>query len=216
MGIKTSPNIDLAYQVNFAGPVEESVTISSNAATGTINYDLLSVNNWTTNGLTGQILNTDAFSGVITLGSFSINAPYDASTVTAPNAPSFAQGTGNVWTNDIFVDWFSSKPSDVASYVECFWGSAVDSAGTYTSSSPRRSNSFTTPGGWQTNGTSTGGIYDDYWPIVSTATTSHYCQRRTITPPPHQQPTRRTPSPSWCHVIAAGAGTMNLCCWCGG
>ena len=45
MGIKTSPNIDLAYQVNFAGPVEESVTISSNAATGTINYDLLNNKN---------------------------------------------------------------------------------------------------------------------------------------------------------------------------
>ena len=45
MGIKTSPNIDLGYQVNFAGPVEESVTISSNTATGTINYDLLNNKN---------------------------------------------------------------------------------------------------------------------------------------------------------------------------
>lgn len=78
MGMKTFPNTDLGYQVNLTGPVEESLTASATAATGTINYDLLgnknvlyyttaATGNWTLNlrGNSSTLLNSLMYVGQV-------------------------------------------------------------------------------------------------------------------------------------------------------
>ena len=107
------------------------------------------------------------------LGDFTYQA-YDASTVTKPSAPSFTKGSG-AYVNYIFLDWVSTKPSDVASYNEYLWGSAAF-ANTYTASSPLNAGITTiNTHDINANYSSTSAYtYEDYWILNSTASSSPF------------------------------------------
>jgi hypothetical protein len=122
----------------------------------------------------GTTVNTTATPNKV-LGAFTINNVTDNSpTPTTPTTPTVTIGTGT-YRNDVFIDWVSSKPSDTAGYTQYFYGTSIGAtSSTFTVTSPNSSSSKSGPGTYQTDGTITGGTYEDFWPIVRSGTFYEY------------------------------------------
>lgn len=112
---------------------------------------------------------TTSKSTTAALGAFTIYA-YNASV--APSAPSTPTITRQSATsNNLLIEWVSTKPSDVSSYNEILWGDAFST--TYTEASPFVS-SVSTINRYTSTATydDVNGTYENYWVIQSSSSSA--------------------------------------------
>ena len=113
---------------------------------------------------------TDSKATTAALGAFTIYA-YNASV--APSVPSTPTITRQSSTsNNLLIEWASTKPSNVASYNEILWGEAFSA--TYTTEASPFVGAVSTINRYTSTATynESTGTYEDFWVITSASTTA--------------------------------------------